>query len=72
MWNENINNLANKTLARIVVLYSFLGQYSNAAPVFKLQVYVTYLNQSSLMVSKLGLIHTNPKSKYFKLFKTDD
>jgi hypothetical protein len=63
VWNEHINNVANKTLARISALYPLLGCHSNLSPVLKLCNYTWHADQPSVRVAQLGPAHTNRNPK---------
>jgi hypothetical protein len=47
LWDEHINNIANKMLARISELYLLLGYYSNVSHVIKFQFYMACINPAT-------------------------
>jgi hypothetical protein len=55
VWIEHTNNIANKTLERISVLYPLLGYHSNLSPVLKLSTIHGMQTSHPLWLRSLGL-----------------
>jgi hypothetical protein len=58
-WNEHVNNVANKTLARISELYPPIEYHRNLSFVFRLQLYVKCIRPATFSGCEAWVLNRN-------------